>query len=264
MTSFMHRISGTPVNADWTRSRDAQRNWSTKRDSLMRAYIPLQPADSLIGRTIIKQVDAIDQAILQYRLNFIKTNPPSYFSMHELYFIRTDLPKDTLTQLYARFPKHLKSSDPAKTIAGFLEVNKITTGDRYLDVTGLDINGKAIALSSVRSKYVLLEFWASWCAPCREEIPDMVKAYQQYHSKGFEIFAFSADANKTSWLNAVRKYSLPWINVSDLKGFYSDAVTHYQVRAIPKNFLIDSNGHIVAIDLHGPDLARKLKSLLPD
>ncbi|WIO74800.1 TlpA disulfide reductase family protein [Porticoccaceae bacterium LTM1] len=127
-----------------------------------------------------------------------------------------------------------------------------------------NIAGESFELSDVlkRNEYVLVEFWASWCGPCRNEIPHMKKAYQQFSDKGFEIFSFSLDDDRELWVEASEEEALPWINTSDLKAYASPVVIRYGVNMIPRNFLLDKQGQITATDLRGDKLAEKLKELL--
>jgi peroxiredoxin len=123
-------------------------------------------------------------------------------------------------------------------------------------------DGKIYKLSDLRGKYVLLDFWASWCAPCRRESPNLVANYNKYHSKGFEIFQVSLDRNKDSWIKAIKDDHLDkWYHVSDLKYWSSEPAKLYGVRAIPSNFLIDKNGKIIATNLRGQRLGEKLKEI---
>ncbi len=125
-----------------------------------------------------------------------------------------------------------------------------------------DPNGEIRKLSDFEGKLVLLEFWSSNCIPCRKENPNLVKTYEKFNPKGFEIFAVSQDIKKESWLKAIEKDSLPWIQVSDLKGHENSASLIYGVHAIPDNFLIDRNGIIIERDIRGERLNAKLKELL--
>ena len=129
-------------------------------------------------------------------------------------------------------------------------------GKRFLDVKENDPNGKAHRLSKYagKGKWVLVDFWASWCGPCRGEMPNVVAAYKKYHDKGFEIVGLSFDVDKDAWNNAIRTWDMPWIHLSDLKGWESVAGLVYGIHGIPDNVLIDPDGIIVARDLRGPQL----------
>ena len=127
-----------------------------------------------------------------------------------------------------------------------------------------DTEGKAIALSSLKGKVVLVDFWASWCGPCRQENPNVVKVYQKYHSKGFEILGVSLDQRKEDWLKAVKDDNLTWIHVSDLQYWQNAAARLYGVNAIPQSFLLDKDGKIIAKGLRGEQLEKKLAELFPN
>ena len=141
---------------------------------------------------------------------------------------------------------------------------KIAIGQPYLNFTANMLTGDNIELKNVvkSNTYTLLEFWASWCSPCRGEIPNMKMEYEQFHDKGFEIFSMSIDDKKSKWKKASDEEDLPWIDAGDMDAFESPAARKYTVQAIPKNFLIDSKGTIVARDLRGGDLGKKLEELL--
>lgn len=139
----------------------------------------------------------------------------------------------------------------------------VAVGKSYKDVIGISINSEELKLSDVikNNKYTLLDFWASWCGPCRGEFPHLKKAYNKYNVDGFEIFALSIDEKREAWIKASETEQLPWLNIIDLDGFKAKGIQEYGVRGIPANFLIDTNGIIVATNLRGFGLDEALKEL---
>jgi thiol-disulfide isomerase/thioredoxin len=131
------------------------------------------------------------------------------------------------------------------------------------DIEMVDPNGKTRRLSDLRGKYVLIDFWASWCNPCRMENPNVVRVYNEYKNKGFDIFSVSLDTEKDRWKKAITADNLTWANhVSDLKGWQSDVVAQFQFKGIPHTLLLDPEGKIIATNLRGPALEQKLKEVL--
>lgn len=155
------------------------------------------------------------------------------------------------------------SAQPAKPQPGIL------IGNQAPEISGTSHTGSQIRLSEAKGKLVLIDFWASWCGPCRRENPNVVNAYQKYKDKkftsgkGFTIFSVSLDRDDASWKNGIRTDKLEWpYHISDLKGWYSKYAAIYGVRQIPSNFLIDGQGVIIARDLRGPALDAFLENLL--
>ncbi|WP_276088130.1 TlpA disulfide reductase family protein [Pedobacter sp. JY14-1] len=124
-------------------------------------------------------------------------------------------------------------------------------------------DGGTVSLAAYKGKVVLVDFWASWCGPCRKENPNLVKAYEKYHGKGFEIIGISLDDKKDKWLAAIEADQLGWVHASDLKGWKSDLALEYGIRSIPMNFLVDANGKIIAKDLRGVALEKQLEKIYP-
>lgn len=132
-----------------------------------------------------------------------------------------------------------------------------------VDIVQNNPEGKPLKLSDYKGKFVLIDFWASWCGPCREENPNLVKTYQQFKDKGFEIFGVSLDTpgDHLKWINAIKNDQLTWPQVSDLKGWENEAAKIYGIRSIPASFLIDPSGKIIAKDLRGTALTTELEKI---
>lgn len=141
------------------------------------------------------------------------------------------------------------------------EMRALSVGQVAPDFELPDPNGKMVKLSDLRGKYVLIDFWAAWCKPCRQENPNVVRLYNQYKDKGFEVFGVSLDRTKEDWVKAIADDQLTWTHVSDLKYFNSAAAELYKIEAIPATYMIDPDGKIIARDLRGPSLENKLAEL---
>lgn len=143
---------------------------------------------------------------------------------------------------------------------------RVSAGHPYIDIAAKNADGGEVSLKSVvenrRNKYVLLDFWASWCGPCMGEVPHLKKAYGEFHKKGFEIYGVSFDKDREKWLEAIDRNGMNWVHVSEVNGFDNQAARDYAVQGIPSNFLIAADGTIVARNLRGEALYEKIAELL--
>lgn len=195
---------------------------------------------------------------------FVKANPGSVVSVYTAgNILNLDEHFLFVDSMATAFKSTLPNSKYTKSLdARLAQMRGTALGSAAPDIKLPSPAGPEVALTSLRGKYVLIDFWASWCGPCRQENPNVVRMYNKYKDKGFEIFGVSLDQDRTKWLKAIENDKLTWPNVSDLKGWESSAATLYGITAIPQTVLLDKEGKIIAKNLRGAALEEKLASLL--
>lgn len=197
---------------------------------------------------------------------YVQEHPQSLFSLQLVKDMAEDFsgPKyNTVYPLYNALSAIIRGTPSGKRIAAMLPIMKRSAeGEEIAHLLQSDTSGRKISLASFKGKYVLVDFWASWCGPCRAENPNLLKAYDTYKSKGFTVIGISLDADANKWKKAIEEDRLPWTQLSDLKGRENEIAQYYNVRGIPWNILVDRDGRIVAKNLRGFGLQEKLAELI--
>jgi peroxiredoxin len=225
----------------------------------------LQQAEEAVKPSLMKGYDSIVNEINVQVGKFIEARTNSYVSPFVL-FVTAQLNKDysVLESRYALLSDEVRNSNIGRSLSEFITFNKVgTVGTMALDFTQNDTAGKPVSFSSsYKGKYVLVDFWASWCRPCRVENPNVVDAFNKFKSKNFTVLGISLDREKDAWMKAIEKDNLKWTHLSDLNFWNNEVAMMYRVNSIPQNFLVDPSGKIVAKDLRGEELHEKLCELL--
>lgn len=220
--------------------------------------------------TTLQKIQNDFQAAQQANINKIKAMIPEMgTNLVALWtagnFLNPENDIETLTQVSERF-KTEKPNSPNIHVKTFhqqiMRMKGVDVGSEAPEIVMKTPSDSTLALSSLRGRYVLIDFWASWCGPCRKENPNVVRMYYKFKDKGFDIFSVSLDQEKDSWVKAIEKDGLPWHHVSDLQFWNSAAAAAYGVQAIPATFLLDKEGKVIAKYLRGEDLERKLEEVL--
>jgi peroxiredoxin len=262
------KFSGTKVNEDNQNFAVYVKSITAANKALDAEYeaTPKEKRDKAFNDYIDKKSDSISVKERALDSLYIQANPDSYMSLQALRGMGGPYPDyNQLAPEFAKLSPTLRASAAGVKYKQYLDVIKsVSIGAIAPDFAQPDTNGTMVSLASFKGKYVLLDFWASWCGPCRAENPNLVKAFNTYKGKNFTVLSVSLDrpGKKDNWLKAIHKDGLAWNHVSDLKFWDNDAAKLYGIQAIPQNFLIDPSGKIIGKDLFGDGLEKKLGEIL--
>lgn len=236
--------------------------WRDKTDSIQSIIRQTSKDDPALLKSLQQTRDSIISGKQKAIIEFIRSNPDFDLSSFYITFLMFTQPKQVTENMFNFLSERSKNNKWGRSIKLFLDKSvDLKIGDKAIDFKLPDINGNQVTLSSFKGKYVLLEFWASWCGPCRGENPNLLKMYRKYNSKGFEIVGISLDEKKEDWQSAIKSDTLMWTTISDLMGNMGEVPLTYKIYGIPMSYLIDPKGTIVDIDPRGESLASRLNSI---
>lgn len=256
-------VSGTPEN-------DAmltfQKEIRALREEQEKLEADLKSEEAEVKRAAETKYDEFDHQIAEKAYSYIKQNINNLTSAKLLVDFRYELNEEQQNDIVASASEEFKNVPGVQKLIDHLEVlKKVAVGQKFTDFEMADIKGKTHKLSEFvgnGKNIVLLDFWASWCPPCRRDMPNLVDTYKEFKGKGFEIVGISLDSKKEAWEKGIKDLNITWTQLSDLKGWKNDGATLYGVNSIPHTILVDKDGTIIAKGLHGKEVAEKLRELL--
>ena len=269
LTVYTDSIESSVVTGSAT--HDIYKKYLGKADNLNKkmddVYTEYKKAREINDTASMNKLDAqsteLDKEMKKMIVDFAKENKTSVVAPYLILKNSWQFELPELEDISATFDTNLRGSSYFQSVMTRIDVlKKVAIGQPAVEFTMNDSLGNPVALSSFRGKYLLIDFWASWCSPCRGENPNVVRAYQGYNTKGFDVLGVSFDKNRAKWIQATKDDNLTWTHVSDLQYWGNAAGKLYGINSIPSNVLLDRDQKIIAKNLRGEDLQKKLAELL--
>ena len=266
------KLSGTYNNTEFAKFNIAitklqKKSFDYQNQNMALYQEASQKQDTAVLNRLQKELSKIQDETLAYNQKYAETNPKSFLSvLIAESMIGQQQPKfDKIKKIFDALEADLKITKSGKKVKEALDAfSKTKTGEKAPDFSAKNPEGKVISLKESLGKVTIIDFWASWCAPCRAENPNVVALYNEFHGKGLNIIGVSLDreGDAAKWKEAIAKDKLAWTQVSNLKFWEDPIALKYNVKSIPATFILDAKGNIVAKDLHGPELKAKVAELL--
>ncbi|WP_099465053.1 TlpA disulfide reductase family protein [Parabacteroides provencensis] len=256
-------VKGTPENDALTTLQDKMKATRQDWDKLIK---DIKSEDKEVAEAAGKKLDEIDAAVTSFVKSYITDNNNKQSAAKLFYDFRYNLTEDEQNDIIAQADSVFKTVPGINAMIDHLNILKnVAVGKQFTDFEMADAKGQMHKLSEYvgnGKNVVLIDFWASWCPPCRREMPNLVNAYKQYKNKGFEIIGISLDSNADAWAKGVKDLNITWPQLSDLQGWKNAGAALYGVNSIPHTVLVDKDGTIIAKNLHGDELNTKLKEVV--
>lgn len=257
------QVKGSKDAEDLQQMLQIQMSYYTKADSLKRAMqYAQQNKDPNSYRAAVTTLQNARMTMMESMKTFIQNHEGSMANLAAIEQLRPNQNFELYTQVRDNLSEKMKGVYIYDRFAQRVQgIEKTAVGSKAPELVFKNPKGETVKLSSLRGEYVLIDFWASWCKPCRAENPNVVKMYNKYKDKGFEIYGVSLDKKRNAWLQAIEQDNIEWVQVSDLKGWQSEAAGIYSVSSIPATFLLNPEGEIIAKNLRGKKLEDKLQEI---